>query len=47
MEDVIRVVGLNTAGLPIGTTGAKYDQLKAFMETYQVSVLCIQELNNA
>ena len=46
-HDTVRVVGMNIAGLPIGPSGAKYDSLREFMTVYQISVLCLQELNNA
>jgi hypothetical protein len=45
-EDKLRIVGLNTDGLPI-SGGPKYDLLKEFMTKFQISILCLQELNNA
>ena len=45
-EDKLRIVGLNTNGLPI-LGGSKYDLLKEFMTKFRISVLCLQELNNA
>ena len=46
-DDTLRIVGLNVSGLPADPNGVKYQDLHAFILTYNVDILCLSELNQA
>ena len=46
-DDTLRIVSLNVSGLPASPSGVKYQDLHAFILSYNVDILCLTELNQA